>query len=57
VTTIGPPITGDEDLGGLALMADNWEQSAEAAMDNPLGGISRGWARAQPFAIVRSTAV
>jgi ketosteroid isomerase-like protein len=62
VTTIGPPITGDEELGDrsrpeqalaefyhafntrdLALMADNWEQSAEAAMDNPVGGISRGW--------------
>jgi ketosteroid isomerase-like protein len=24
-------------------MEQNWEQSAEAAMDNPLGGIKRGW--------------
>jgi ketosteroid isomerase-like protein len=27
----------------LALMERNWESSAEAAMDNPLGGIKRGW--------------
>jgi ketosteroid isomerase-like protein len=27
----------------LALMAENWEDSADAAMDNPLGGIRRGW--------------
>ena len=27
----------------LALMESNWEQSGEAAMDNPLGGIKRGW--------------
>src|SRR5712691_1237864 len=27
----------------LALMAQNWEQSNAAAMDNPLGGIMRGW--------------
>jgi ketosteroid isomerase-like protein len=27
----------------LALMERNWEQSTEAAMDNPLGGIRRGW--------------
>src|SRR5512132_1721691 len=27
----------------LRLMADNWGQSDEAAMDNPLGGIKRGW--------------
>lgn len=24
-------------------MAQNWEQSASIAMDNPLGGIKRGW--------------
>jgi len=24
-------------------MADNWEQSGDIAMDNPLGGIKRGW--------------
>ena len=29
--------------GDLAAMADNWLQSAEIAMDNPLGGITRGW--------------
>lgn len=28
----------------LALMAENWEDSEEVAMDNPLGGIKRGWA-------------
>ncbi len=27
----------------LALMEQNWDGSAEAAMDNPLGGIKRGW--------------
>jgi ketosteroid isomerase-like protein len=27
----------------LELMAANWLQSDEAAMDNPLGGIKRGW--------------
>lgn len=27
----------------LALMEQNWENSPEAAMDNPLGGIRRGW--------------
>jgi ketosteroid isomerase-like protein len=27
----------------LALMGQNWLQSDEAAMDNPLGGIKRGW--------------
>jgi len=27
----------------LALMEQNWESSSEAAMDNPLGGIKRGW--------------
>ncbi len=28
----------------LTLMEANWENSDEAAMDNPLGGIRRGWA-------------
>jgi hypothetical protein len=28
----------------LALMEANWEASENAAMDNPLGGIKRGWA-------------
>jgi hypothetical protein len=27
----------------LALLAENWEPSNDAVMDNPLGGISRGW--------------
>jgi hypothetical protein len=27
----------------LALMERNWLNSAEASMDNPLGGIKRGW--------------
>jgi len=28
----------------LPLMQENWANSGEAAMDNPLGGIKRGWA-------------
>jgi len=27
----------------LALMERNWDSSDEASMDNPLGGIRRGW--------------
>jgi ketosteroid isomerase-like protein len=27
----------------LALMEENWEPSDDAAMDNPIGGIMRGW--------------
>jgi ketosteroid isomerase-like protein len=27
----------------LTLMEQNWDSSPEAAMDNPLGGIRRGW--------------
>lgn len=27
----------------ITAMADNWAQSDDAAMDNPLGGIKRGW--------------
>ncbi len=27
----------------LTLMAENWDNSADCAMDNPLGGIMRGW--------------
>ena len=27
----------------FTLMQDNWENSDEIAMDNPLGGIKRGW--------------
>jgi ketosteroid isomerase-like protein len=28
----------------IALMERNWDNTDEAAMDNPLGGIKRGWA-------------
>jgi ketosteroid isomerase-like protein len=28
----------------MALMEQNWDATDEAAMDNPLGGIKRGWA-------------
>ena len=27
----------------MTVMAENWAQSDEIAMDNPLGGIKRGW--------------
>jgi ketosteroid isomerase-like protein len=27
----------------IGMMQQNWENSPEAAMDNPLGGIKRGW--------------
>lgn len=27
----------------ITLMSQNWHQSAEISMDNPLGGIKRGW--------------
>ena len=33
----------------LALMADNWAQSDEIALDNPLGGILRGWNEIKPL--------
>lgn len=33
----------------LALMADNWAQTDEAALDNPLGGIRRGWTEIRPL--------
>jgi len=29
--------------GDMVEMAENWEQSPDIAMDNPLGGIKRGW--------------
>jgi ketosteroid isomerase-like protein len=32
----------------LKLMEANWERSDEAAMDNPLGGIKRGWEEIRP---------
>lgn len=31
----------------LQMMSENWAQSDEIAMDNPLGGIKRGWAEIQ----------
>jgi len=34
--------------GNMQMMADNWAQSDEIAMDNPLGGIKRGWSEIQP---------
>jgi ketosteroid isomerase-like protein len=33
----------------LVLMADNWAHSGEIALDNPLGGIRRGWAEIRPL--------
>lgn len=32
----------------LVLMAQNWDDSDDAAMDNPLGGIKRGWSEIRP---------
>lgn len=32
----------------LKLMQQNWSNTDEAAMDNPLGGIKRGWNEIQP---------
>lgn len=34
--------------GNMQMMSDNWAQSDEIAMDNPLGGIKRGWSKIQP---------
>lgn len=33
--------------GNMQMMSENWAQSEEIAMDNPLGGIKRGWAEIQ----------
>jgi ketosteroid isomerase-like protein len=33
----------------LALMEENWAQTDEIALDNPLGGIRRGWAEIRPL--------
>lgn len=30
--------------GDMQMMSQNWAQSDDIAMDNPLGGIKRGWA-------------
>ncbi|MBW8815200.1 MAG: nuclear transport factor 2 family protein [Caulobacterales bacterium] len=32
----------------IALMEQNWDPTREAVMDNPLGGIKRGWAEIRP---------
>jgi SnoaL-like domain len=32
----------------IALMEQNWDNTEQAAMDNPLGGIKRGWAEIKP---------
>lgn len=32
----------------LSLMTEVWEQSAEASMDNPVGGIMRSWDHIRP---------
>jgi len=34
--------------GDMKMMTENWAQSDEIAMDNPLGGIKRGWGEIQP---------
>jgi hypothetical protein len=34
--------------GDMDMMSKNWAQSDEIAMDNPLGGIKRGWTEIQP---------
>lgn len=31
----------------MQMMSENWAQSDDIAMDNPLGGIKRGWAEIQ----------
>jgi SnoaL-like domain len=32
----------------IQMMSENWAQSDDIAMDNPLGGVKRGWAEIQP---------
>lgn len=32
----------------MQMMSENWAQTDEIAMDNPLGGIKRGWTEIQP---------
>ena len=34
--------------GNMQMISENWAQSDEIAMDNPLGGIKRGWSEIQP---------
>ena len=33
--------------GNMQMMSENWAQSDDIAMDNPLGGIKRGWGEIQ----------
>ena len=33
--------------GNMQMMSENWAQSEDIAMDNPLGGIKRGWTEIQ----------
>ena len=33
--------------GNMQMISENWAQSDEIAMDNPLGGIKRGWVEIQ----------
>ena len=32
----------------MKMMSENWAQSGEVAMDNPVGGIKRGWTEIEP---------
>lgn len=34
--------------GDMPMMSENWAQTSDIAMDNPLGGIKRGWTEIQP---------
>ncbi len=34
--------------GDIQKMSENWAQSEEIAMDNPLGGVKRGWSEIKP---------
>jgi hypothetical protein len=34
--------------GDMRMMSENWAQTDEIAMDNPLGGIKRGWNEVRP---------
>lgn len=34
--------------GDMQMMSENWAQSVDIAMDNPLGEIKRGWFEIQP---------
>jgi hypothetical protein len=33
----------------MDMMSNNWAQSEDIALDNPLGGIKRGWTEIQPI--------